>query len=107
VITWFKNLDAQLESTWLQHLILKCDFLVFTKFAFSNGFNLYRYAAALKGVVRPDDAMRAVEAGFDAIWVSNHGGRQLETAPAPIDVLPSIREALVGLAVQVESSCDP
>ena len=51
---------------------------------------------ALKGVVRPDDALRAVERGFDAVWVSNHGGRQLETAPATVDVLPSVREALGG-----------
>lgn len=46
----------------------------------------------LKGVVRPDDAERALRAGFDAVWISNHGGRQLETSPAPLDVLPSIRE---------------
>jgi isopentenyl diphosphate isomerase/L-lactate dehydrogenase-like FMN-dependent dehydrogenase len=32
--------------------------------------------------------------GFSAIWVSNHGGRQLETSPATIDVLPSIRDAV-------------
>lgn len=51
---------------------------------------------ALKGVVRPDDALRAVERGFDAVWVSNHGGRQMETAPATVDVLPSVREALGG-----------
>ena len=53
---------------------------------------------ALKGVVRPDDALRAVERGFDAVWVSNHGGRQMETAPATVDVLPSVREALGGSA---------
>jgi hypothetical protein len=52
---------------------------------------------ALKGVVRPDDALRAVQCGFDTIWVSNHGGRQLDTAPAPIDVLPHIRDALGGI----------
>jgi isopentenyl diphosphate isomerase/L-lactate dehydrogenase-like FMN-dependent dehydrogenase len=51
---------------------------------------------ALKGVVRPGDAKTAVERGFDAVWVSNHGGRQLETAPATIDVLPSVRTALGG-----------
>ena len=51
---------------------------------------------ALKGVVRPEDARKAVERGFDAVWVSNHGGRQLETAPATIDVLPSVRNALGG-----------
>eukprot|EP00934_Nitzschia_sp_Nitz4_P004601 Nitzschia sp. Nitz4//scaffold8_size234185//176411//177769//NITZ4_001284-RA/size234185-augustus-gene-0.248-mRNA-1//1//CDS//3329559887//4591//frame0 len=50
--------------------------------------------AAPKGVVRPDDAKRAAEIGFSTIWVSNHGGRQLDTSPAPIDVLPSIREAV-------------
>jgi L-lactate dehydrogenase (cytochrome) len=56
--------------------------------------------AALKGVVRPDDAVRAVGLGFSTIWVSNHGGRQLETAPATIDVLPSIRNA-VGPNVEI------
>mmetsp|Transcript_14053 Transcript_14053/g.45087 ORF Transcript_14053/g.45087 Transcript_14053/m.45087 type:complete len:386 (-) Transcript_14053:312-1469(-) len=49
---------------------------------------------ALKGVVRPDDAKRAVQAGFSTVWVSNHGGRQLETAVPPIDVLPSIRNVV-------------
>lgn len=50
---------------------------------------------ALKGVVRPDEAIKAVnEIGFKAIWVSNHGGRQLETAVPPIEVLPSIRAAV-------------
>ena len=55
-----------------------------------------RGPVALKGVMRPEDAARAVERGFDAVWVSNHGGRQLETAPATADVLPAIREALGG-----------
>ena len=57
---------------------------------------------ALKGVVRPDDALKAVQRGFDAVWVSNHGGRQMETAPASVDVLPSIREAMGG----VKAWCD-
>lgn len=56
--------------------------------------------AALKGVVRPEDAVQAVETGFSTIWVSNHGARQLETSPATIDVLPSIREA-VGPDVEI------
>ena len=58
---------------------------------------------ALKGVVRPDDALRAVERGFDAVWVSNHGGRQMETAPATVDVLPGVREALGGAKAWVEA----
>ena len=45
---------------------------------------------ALKGVVRPGDAKTAVERGFDAVWVSNHGGRQLDGAPATLDALPEV-----------------
>ena len=44
----------------------------------------------VKGIQHPDDADAAIEAGADAIWVSNHGGRQLDGAPASIEVLPEI-----------------
>ena len=44
----------------------------------------------LKGVMDPADAERAVKLGVDALIVSNHGGRQLNSAPAPLDALPSI-----------------
>ncbi|MCA1570641.1 MAG: alpha-hydroxy-acid oxidizing protein [Chloroflexi bacterium] len=47
-----------------------------------------------KGVLRADDAARAVEAGCDGIWVSNHGGRQLDTTIATADALPAIVEAV-------------
>lgn len=49
----------------------------------------------VKGIMRPDDAERAVALGADGILVSNHGGRQLDRAPAPIDVFPAI-DAAVG-----------
>ena len=49
---------------------------------------------AVKGVLSPDDAVRIREAGVDAIYVSNHGGRQLDGAPAAIQVLPTIRAAV-------------
>lgn len=49
---------------------------------------------ALKGVVRPDDAEQAIKTGFDIIWVSNDGGRQLETSIAPFDALPYIKEKI-------------
>lgn len=49
---------------------------------------------ALKGILRADDARRAVDAGVDAIVVSNHGARQLDTVPATIDALPAIAEAV-------------
>jgi 4-hydroxymandelate oxidase len=54
----------------------------------------------VKGIVRADDAKRAVEAGASGIVVSNHGGRQVDTAPATIDVLRSITDA-VGDHVEV------
>jgi 4-hydroxymandelate oxidase len=44
----------------------------------------------LKGILDPDDAVAAVAAGVDGIIVSNHGGRNLDTAPATIDALPSV-----------------
>ena len=44
----------------------------------------------VKGVLRPDDAHRAARAGAAAIWVSNHGGRQLDGAAATADVLEDI-----------------
>lgn len=47
----------------------------------------------VKGVLNPQDAAKI--AGIaDAVWVSNHGGRQFEAAPAPADVLPAIRKAV-------------
>jgi 4-hydroxymandelate oxidase len=46
----------------------------------------------VKGVLRPDDARRCVDAGASAIWVSNHGGRQLDYAAATADVLGAVAE---------------
>jgi 4-hydroxymandelate oxidase len=47
----------------------------------------------VKGVVRGDDARQAVAAGADGIVVSNHGGRQLDTATATIRALPEVVDA--------------
>ncbi|KUJ79386.1 alpha-hydroxy acid oxidase [Ruegeria profundi] len=47
----------------------------------------------VKGVMRAEDADRLQQVGVDAIWVSNHGGRQFDGAPASISVLPAIRAA--------------
>lgn len=47
-----------------------------------------------KGVLEPGEAVRLMAEGADAIWVSNHAGRQFEAAPAAIDRLPSVRAAL-------------
>ncbi len=48
----------------------------------------------LKGIQSPADAKRAVEVGATAIMISNHGGRQLDAAPAPIDCVAAIRDAV-------------
>lgn len=50
----------------------------------------------VKGVLRPDDAEKAIAAGVDGIIVSNHGGRQLDTVPATIEALPAIAETVNG-----------
>ena len=50
----------------------------------------------VKGVLRGDDAVRAAERGAAAVVVSNHGGRNLDTVPATVDVLPEIVEAVAG-----------
>ncbi|MBR2393434.1 MAG: alpha-hydroxy-acid oxidizing protein [Alphaproteobacteria bacterium] len=49
-----------------------------------------RLPVIVKGIQHPDDADAAIAAGADAVWVSNHGGRQLDGAPASIEVLPEI-----------------
>ncbi|HWA66848.1 MAG TPA: lactate 2-monooxygenase [Mycobacteriales bacterium] len=53
---------------------------------------------ALKGVLHPDDARRAVDAGMDGILVSNHGGRQIDGSIAALDALPGVVEAVDGRA---------
>lgn len=50
----------------------------------------------LKGVQSPEDALAAIGAGVDGIWVSNHGGRQLDGAPGSFETLEGIAEAVAG-----------
>ena len=57
-----------------------------------------RLPILLKGVVRADDARRAVDHGVAGIVVSNHGGRQLDAAPATLDALPGVVAAVDGQA---------
>ena len=49
---------------------------------------------AIKGISRTDDAETALSIGANAVWLSNHGGRQLDTAPATIDLLAALAEAV-------------
>ena len=58
----------------------------------------------VKGILNAQDAVRAAECGADAVIVSNHGGRNLDGSPAPIDVLPEILDAAgKRLTVMVDS----
>jgi L-lactate dehydrogenase (cytochrome) len=52
----------------------------------------------VKGILHPDDARQAVRLGVDAVSVSNHGGRQLDGAPAAIRALPAVAGAVAGQA---------
>lgn len=57
----------------------------------------------LKGIQTVDDAIIAADEGVDAIALSNHGGRQLDSAPAPLSLLPSVSDAVGG---RIEIICD-
>ncbi|HZE39731.1 MAG TPA: alpha-hydroxy-acid oxidizing protein, partial [Stackebrandtia sp.] len=50
----------------------------------------------LKGLLHPDDAVRAMDRGVDGIVVSNHGGRQVDGAIAALDALPGVVAAVAG-----------
>ncbi len=53
----------------------------------------------LKGILSAADARQARARGVDAVWVSNHGGRQLDGAVAPLHALPAVKAAAGGMAV--------
>ena len=55
---------------------------------------LFPGALVVKGILNPADAIRAAELGVDGIIVSNHGGRQLDQAPASLEALPAIKAAV-------------
>ncbi len=63
----------------------------------------FELPVVVKGVLRPDDARRCVDAGASAVWVSNHGGRQLDRAVSTREALPAVHRAVQesGVAAQV------
>lgn len=71
------GLDATLDPAWLGWLA-----------------GLSSLPVVPKGVMHPDDARRAVDAGAAGVIVSGHGGRQLPRSVAPIDALPAVAEAV-------------
>jgi lactate 2-monooxygenase len=65
--------------------------------------SLTKLPIVLKGICHPDDARRAVDAGVDAIYCSNHGGRQANGGVAAIDLLPGVVAAAGGVPVLFDS----
>ena len=60
----------------------------------SPGSARHSPAVIIKGVLCAEDADLAVQNGADVVYVSNHGGRHLDYAPAPIEVLAEVVEAV-------------
>jgi lactate 2-monooxygenase len=50
----------------------------------------------VKGIVHPDDAIRALDVGMDGVWISNHGGRQIDQSVPTLEVLPTIADRIAG-----------
>jgi 4-hydroxymandelate oxidase len=68
--------------------------------------SITRLPIVLKGIVRGDDARLAADAGARGIIVSNHGGRQLDGAPATLDALPHVLEGVASSGREVEVLLD-
>src|SRR6185503_18190325 len=64
---------------------------------------LWKGTLIVKGILDPDDARMAREAGADGIIVSNHGGRQLDGAVSPLRMLPAVVAACPGIPVMMDS----
>lgn len=58
--------------------------------------SLWKGPLVIKGIQHPDDASLALDHGADGVVVSNHGGRNLDSALAPVDILPSVVKAVGG-----------
>jgi len=87
----YKRLDGNAPSTGHAGYLLRVnpdwDYVAALRDGWEGPF-------VLKGILRPEDAGRARDVGIDAVWVSNHAGRQFDGAPASVDVLPDIRAAV-------------
>ena len=57
----------------------------------------------VKGILNPNDAVRAREAGVDGIILSNHGGRQLDSTISPMQVLPEIKRRVSDIPIMIDS----
>ena len=102
----FQNLDVnvggRIVSTSLTDFRLRRDALNWEDFAWLR--KLWPKQLLVKGIMTVEDALLAAQHGADGIFVSNHGGRQLDSAISPMDVLPQIAAAVGDrLAIMVDS----
>jgi len=102
----FQNLDVnvggKIVSTTLTGFRERRDALNWEDFAWLR--KLWPKKLLVKGTLTVEDAQLAARYGADGIFVSNHGGRQLDGAPSPIEILPQIAEAVGDrLAIMVDS----
>ncbi|MEL6099790.1 MAG: alpha-hydroxy acid oxidase [Pseudomonadota bacterium] len=81
-----ENLPSNAHVGYLLRTSPDWDYVSWLRHAWSGTF-------VVKGVSRPDDAARLTTMGVDAIWVSNHAGRQFDGAPGTAAALPRIRDA--------------
>lgn len=102
----FENMDAErgppLFSRTLTRSTIGRDRLTWANVEFIR--SRWPGRLVVKGVLDVEDATRAEAAGADGVIVSSHGGRQLDSAIAPLRVLPEIREAVPGMAVMLDGS---
>ena len=92
----FANVDESLSDAELQRFNSTAWDLTFTWELFAWLRRRTKLPLVIKGVLRPEDARRAVEEGLDGVVVSNHGGRRLDGMPASIDMLPAVVDAIGG-----------
>ena len=102
----FQNLDintgGRITSPTLTEFRQRRTELNWTDFAWLR--KLWPKKLLVKGILTVEDAQLAAQHGTDGIFVSNHGGRQLDGAPSPIEVLPGIASAVGGrLKIMVDS----
>ena len=93
-----KNLPTNAHVGYLLRTSPDWDYVAWLRDAWEGPF-------VVKGVQRPNDAKRLEGMGVDAIWVSNHAGRQFDAGPATIEVLPAIRAA-TGLPIIFDSGVE-
>ncbi|MEK9281040.1 alpha-hydroxy-acid oxidizing protein [Bradyrhizobium sp. ISRA442] len=105
MMQWLRN-DAPYFGNWTRYAGPSASARMVAEFVMSqfgapltwNNVERYRQLwegnLVLKGIMHPADAVRAGSIGVDGVIVSNHGGRQLDNAPSPLEVLPTIHEAV-------------